>query len=88
MIRVRTCTCRQNWRSDWIAQCNNCDPREGTVIGVNASSWHVHWDGTKYESNEFGSIDRDQVEVLGLPPAPEPWCNCDGPLHDPHKRNT
>lgn len=38
--------------------------REGTVIGLSASSWHVHWDGVKYGINEYGSIARGEVNLI------------------------
>jgi hypothetical protein len=36
----------------------------GTVIGQSHASWHVHWDGKPYETSEFGSIPKEQVELV------------------------
>jgi len=32
--------------------------KTGTMIGQSSTSWHVWWDGQKYETSQFGSIDK------------------------------
>ena len=77
-IRVRemSCYCRKQMGNDfWFLPANEClrkphtgrgacNARTGTVIGQSGASWNVHWDGEKYGAKEYGSIDKNAVEVI------------------------
>lgn len=36
--------------------------RTGTVIGQSHETYHVWWDGQKYETLDFGRINKDMVD--------------------------